>query len=151
MINPLSKLELVGAILVVALSFALWLVNGWREEWKVQYHTLQAAEQANTKRHNQEMADADANHKAELERVRNSFDMQPVVIRVRKCSPNVYAGGAPAAGASPAGGVAPEVHAGDSSDPERRRDELVGLLLTAYAQVFAAENADLRQQQQVVH
>jgi len=72
---------------------------------------------------------------------------------VRLCLPSkprsVPAAGTTPAGTGAPGGVAPEVHGGDSGVRERREGPDLGVLLEAYAAVFAGKNRDLRQQQQV--
>lgn len=147
-IVPTRLLAEIGA--VVLLLFALWLENGWREDWKGQYQALQASERANAERNKGELHDAAQSKAAEVASTARAVAAGPhPVVRLCIRPPAVPASPAASPAASAASGDLQPVHGGDSGSGPGREGPDVGGLLRALALKADSVSADLREQQAV--
>ena len=150
--NPLAiipKRLLIELGALALLGFALYLENGWREDWKAQFQVLHASEVAAAKVHKGELHVAHDTHDSEVATDRRDAGLAPVVLRLRLNAPTVLAGSSTCPDTSAAGRSLQPVPSGDPGSGAGREGPDIGGMLSALALRADLVSADLREQQAV--
>ena len=144
-----SRLWIVEALVAVT---AIWYLHHvvYQEGWNANEAQHVKLEKKDADRHQSEINIAAHSKDAELAAARQWQLDHPVdAVRLCPARPTMQAPAAPAASASAPGGLAGEVHGGDSGSGPGVAGVDIGPMLQAYAAVFTLSVADLREQQAV--